>query len=84
MSKTIVTFEKNWRGYAAGETAGFDVSVAASLVEAGYASEMGKQAAKKGKAAVEGAAPAAKKAESDAGAAANDKANELADDNGKP
>lgn len=46
MSKVIVTFEKNWRGYAAGETAGFEAAVAEGLIEAGYASEAGKQAKK--------------------------------------
>lgn len=84
MSKTIVTFEKNWRGYAAGETAGFEPSVAESLVEAGYASEAGKPAAKKGKSAAEGAQPAAKKTEPAAGAEAGGKADESAGDNGKP
>lgn len=84
MSKTIVTFEKNWRGYAAGETAGFEAGVAESLVEAGYASEAGKPATKKGKTAAEGGAPAAKKTESDAGAAGTGKTNESAGDNGKP
>lgn len=57
MSKVIVIFEKNWRGYAAGETAGFDSSVADSLVEAGYAVEAGKQAGKKGKSGNGNAAP---------------------------
>lgn len=39
MSKQIVTFTKNWRGYAAGETAGFADSTAEALIEAGYATE---------------------------------------------
>lgn len=82
MSKIIVTFEKNWRGYAAGETAGFAADVAESLVEAGYAIEAGKQAVKKGKAAAGGAAPTDKK--TDAGAAGAASTNESADDNGKP
>lgn len=51
MSKVIVTFEKNWRGYAAGETAGFDIAVAQSLVDGGYAVEAGKSSSKKGKTA---------------------------------
>ena len=84
MSKTIVVFEKNWRGYAAGETAGFEAGVAESLIEAGYAIEQGKPAAKKGKTTAEGAATTPKKTESDVGAAATDKTNESADDNGKP
>lgn len=42
MSKVIVTFEKNWRGYAAGETAGFDAAVAEGLIAGGYAAEAGK------------------------------------------
>jgi hypothetical protein len=46
MTKVIVTFEKNWRGYAAGETAGFETAVAEGLIGAGYASEAGKQAKK--------------------------------------
>jgi len=45
MSKVIVTFEKNWRGYAAGETAGFDSSVAEGLIAGGYAAEPGKKTA---------------------------------------
>lgn len=39
MSKAIVTFAKNWRGYASGETAGFDEATAAALMDAGYAVE---------------------------------------------
>ncbi|MDH0730973.1 hypothetical protein N5F23_00390 [Pseudomonas sichuanensis] len=63
MSKVIVTFEKNWRGYAAGETAGFDAAVAESLVEAGYAIGADKPDARKGKSGAGSAAPAAKKTE---------------------
>lgn len=38
MSKnTIVTFVKNWRGYAAGETAGFALETANALFEGEYA-----------------------------------------------
>ena len=44
MCKVIVTFEKNWRGYAAGETAGFDTAVAEGLIAGGYAAEAGKAA----------------------------------------
>ena len=33
----IVTFKKAWRGYAAGETAGFDSAAADALIEAGRA-----------------------------------------------
>lgn len=47
MSNTIVTFVKNWRGYAAGETAGFDEVVATGLIDGGYAAEVGKEAEKK-------------------------------------
>ncbi|MFK0090651.1 hypothetical protein ACIQUS_25595 [Pseudomonas sp. NPDC090755] len=56
MSKVIVIFEKNWRGYAAGETAGFDASVADGLVAAGFAIEADKKASKKPKAGVSGTA----------------------------
>ncbi|MCS3467401.1 hypothetical protein M2401_001122 [Pseudomonas sp. JUb42] len=43
MSKTIVTFAKNWRGYAAGETAGFSDATATALIDAAYAEETGKK-----------------------------------------
>ncbi|MDD0981709.1 hypothetical protein [Pseudomonas shahriarae] len=33
----IVTFKKEWRGYAIGEIAGFDSDAAASLIESGRA-----------------------------------------------
>lgn len=33
----IVLFTKNWRAYAAGETAGFDEATADALIEGGYA-----------------------------------------------
>lgn len=82
MSKIIVTFEKNWRGYAAGETAGFAADVAESLVEAGYAIEAGKQATKKGKAAAESAAPTEKK--TGAGKAGAGGTSEPTGDSGKP
>ncbi|BAP44760.1 putative uncharacterized protein [Pseudomonas sp. StFLB209] len=39
MSKVIITFAKHWRGYAAGETAGFDEAVAQTLIDAGVATE---------------------------------------------
>ena len=35
--KKIVTFKKEWRGYAIGETAGFDVEAASALVDSGRA-----------------------------------------------
>jgi len=35
--KKIVTFKKEWRGYAVGEIAGFDVEAADALIEAGRA-----------------------------------------------
>ncbi|MDF9756784.1 hypothetical protein [Pseudomonas hunanensis] len=71
MPKVIVTFDKNWRGYAAGETAGFDTSVAEALIEGGYAAESGdKPAAAKppgsGKAVPEKKEPAAPKGKSPA------------------
>ncbi|CAM3117306.1 hypothetical protein BZK31_03370 [Pseudomonas floridensis] len=49
MSKQIVTFTKNWRGYAAGETAGFPQGTADALVESGYAAEAGKKSRKASK-----------------------------------
>ena len=49
MSKTIITFAKNWRGYAAGETAGFSETVAAALIESGHAEEAGKKSRKPSK-----------------------------------
>ena len=51
MSKTIITFTKNWRGYAAGEIAGFDESTANVLIESGHAEELVKKPGKTGKAA---------------------------------
>lgn len=33
----IVTFKKEWRGYAIGETAGFDPAAADALIDAGLA-----------------------------------------------
>ncbi|MFJ2548534.1 hypothetical protein ACIOVF_18965 [Pseudomonas sp. NPDC087612] len=84
MSKTIVTFEKNWRGYAAGETAGFDAGVAESLIGSGYAVEAGKPASKKGKAGADGSAPASKKPDGEEGSAPAGKANEQVDESGKP
>lgn len=82
MTKVIVTFEKNWRGYAAGETAGFDAAVAEGLVEAGYASEAGKQA-KKGKSGVASGGAAGKDGGADASAAAG-KPDDSAGSDGKP
>lgn len=35
--KKIVTFKKEWRGYAVGEIAGFDVAAADALIESGRA-----------------------------------------------
>ena len=49
MSKTIITFAKNWRGYAAGETAGFSETIAAALIESGHAEEAGKKSRKPSK-----------------------------------
>lgn len=66
MSKVIVTFEKNWRGYAAGETAGFDSTVAEGLMEAGYAGEANKDAAQ---GSTSSAAPKSKGAKGSIGAA---------------
>lgn len=82
MSKVIVTFEKNWRGYAAGETAGFDAAVAEGLIEAGYASEAGKQA-KKGKTGTGSSGTAGKDTSGDASSAAS-KPDDSAGADGKP
>lgn len=49
MSKTIITFAKNWRGYAAGETAGFSETIAAALIDSGHAEEAGKKTKKPSK-----------------------------------
>ena len=46
MSKTIITFARNWRGYAAGETAGFSETIATALIESGHAEEAGKKSRK--------------------------------------
>lgn len=83
MTKVIVTFEKNWRGYAAGETAGFDSAVADSLIESGYAAEAGKSPSKKGK-PDGGTAASGKKPDNDA--ATDDAGNpgNQADADGKP
>lgn len=83
MTKVIVTFEKNWRGYAASETAGFDSAVAESLIESGYAVEAGKPPSKKGKSGG-GTAVSGKKPDSDA--AADDAGNpgDQSDADGKP
>lgn len=82
MTKVIVTFEKNWRGYAAGETAGFESTVADSLIEAGYASEAGKKA-KTGKSNSGSAASTGKDNGGDATGAAS-KPDTSADTDGKP
>lgn len=82
MPKVIVTFEKNWRGYAAGETAGFDAAVAESLVEAGYAIDADKPEARKGKSGAGSAAPAGKKTDADTDGAAKSEAQAGAE--GKP
>lgn len=84
MSKIIVTFEKNWRGYAAGETAGFDAAVAESLVEAGYAIEADKPGAKKGKSGAGNATSAARKTDADADTDEAAKSGAQADAEGKP
>jgi hypothetical protein len=81
MSKVIVIFEKNWRGYAAGETAGFDASVADSLVEAGFAIEADEKAPRKAR----NAAPGAAKGNAGASDADTDsKSGAQADADGKP
>jgi len=58
MSKTIITFTKNWRGYAAGEIAGFDEATANVLIESGYAEELGKKPNKSSKPAKPATKPA--------------------------
>lgn len=82
MTKVIVTFEKNWRGYAAGETAGFDTAVAEGLIEAGYAIEASKQA-KKGKPGAGSGGAASKDSGGDASGAAS-KPDDSAGSDGKP
>lgn len=61
----IVTFKKDWRGYAVGETAGFDPAAADALIESGRAKLYVKNAA----AEKAGKAPAGKKAAGKAPAA---------------
>lgn len=47
MSKlTPVTFTKAWRGYSAGETAGFSAEQAQALIDGGVAAKPGQQPAK--------------------------------------
>ena len=82
MTKVIVTFDKNWRGYAAGETAGFDTVVAEGLIEAGYASEAEKQA-KKGKSGAGSGGAAGKDSGGDASSTAG-KPDDSASADGKP
>ncbi|WP_241745113.1 hypothetical protein [Pseudomonas asiatica] len=82
MTKVIVTFEKNWRGYAAGETAGFDAAVAEGLIEAGYAGEAGKPA-KKSKTGTGSGGAASKDTSGDASNAAS-KSDDSAGAEGKP
>ncbi len=84
MTKVIVTFEKNWRGYAAGETAGFDSALAESLIESGYASEADKQSPKKGKPGAASTAPTVKKADSDIANEGASKPGDQTDADGKP
>lgn len=60
----IVTFKKDWRGYAVGETAGFDPAAADALIESGRAKLYVEKAAEK-----VGKAPAPKKAAGKAPAA---------------
>lgn len=72
MSKlTPVTFTKAWRGYSAGETAGFTAEQAQSLIDAGVATKPGKQSST-GKAAPAKAAEPAPAAEPVAPAPADD------------
>ncbi len=84
MTKVIVTFEKNWRGYAAGETAGFDSAIAEGLIESGYAVESGKQSAKKGKSGPGNATPTGKPSDGGGNADADGKVDDQASDDGKP
>lgn len=83
MTKVIVTFEKNWRGYAARETAGFDSAIAESLIESGYATEAGKPGEKKAKSGI-GNAPSGKKPDSDAAAGDAGNSGKQTDADGKP
>lgn len=84
MPKVIVTFEKNWRGYAAGETAGFDSVVADSLIASGYACEAGKKGAKAAKPGASTAAPPAKNAQATSDSDATARSGAQADSDGKP
>ncbi|MBA1195547.1 hypothetical protein G7011_00270 [Pseudomonas plecoglossicida] len=81
MSKVIVTFEKNWRGYAAGEIAGFESNLAEGLIEGGYAVEADKKSSKKSRTGASGGA-ATDDAGGDGEAAA--KMDTKPDTNGKP
>jgi hypothetical protein len=83
MSKTIVTFVKNWRGYAAGETAGFDETVATGLLDGGYAAGVGKEAEKKDVGSKGGQKAAANK-DSPAGTTASAGTSSGAGEEGKP
>jgi hypothetical protein len=61
MSKlTPVTFTKSWRGYSAGETAGFTAEQAQALIDAdtATAAKPGKQAAKQAQPATKASDPA--------------------------
>lgn len=74
MSKLIpVTFTKAWRGYSAGETAGFSAEQAQALIDAGTATAPGKQAAAaKSAGAKPAVAPTAPPADAPVTAAADD------------
>lgn len=60
--KKIVTFKKEWRGYAIGETAGFDIEAANALIESGRARPyVAPSVAEKSQVAAPGKKTAAKK-----------------------
>lgn len=84
MTKVIVTFEKNWRGYAAGETAGFDSATAEGLIESAYAVESGKPSAKKGKSGPGNATTTGKPSDGGGNADAAGKVDDQASVDGKP
>ncbi len=92
MSKpTIITFTGPWRGYSAGEVAGFDDDVAQKLIEAGKAEPYtGKKAKKASPAptATDGKSPSVPEAGSntndDAGGGTSASDEDSGVDDGKP
>jgi hypothetical protein len=84
MSKAIVIFTRNWRGYAADEVAGFDVATAEALIESGYA-EPGKKTGRKGPKSAAAHSRVGKPAEAEAGSQTGQiGVDDQGDDEGKP